>query len=279
MFSVIHELIYKNLSSSGKKQMTIDKKSVVPLYYQLAELLRQRISSGQIQKDLPLPSENALMEEYGLSRGTVRQAMQLLTMEKLIVRFPGRGSYIKHQKLEHDANRAIGFFSQIAQEAGRRPAAKVIVKEKSAAPQSVAQTLQIPEGESVLFVQRIRFVDEEPWAIESTYFRDPVADLLMEEDLSNSLYALIQDKNKIRISHSQNTISSAVTDELMAEYLGIRIGEPVLHVMRLVFSENDQPFEYSEDIYRNDRICFKIDTSYLQENLKFNLQINQADVN
>jgi len=259
--------------------MTIDKKSVVPLYYQLAELLRQRISSGQIQKDIPLPSENALMEEYNLSRGTVRQAMQLLTMEKLIERFPGRGSYIKHQKLEHDANRAIGFFSQIAKEAGRRPAAKVIVKELSAAPLTVAQKLQIPEGEPVLFLQRIRFVDEEPWAIESTYFRDPVAELLIKEDLSNSLYTLIQDSYGHRISHSKNTISSALTDELMADYLNIRVGEPVLHVMRQVFLENNQPFEYSEDIYRNDRICFKIDTSYIRDNSDFNLQINHDDVN
>jgi len=252
----------------------IDKKSIVPLYFQLAGMLKEQILNGEIARGVPLPSENALMELYGLSRGTVRQALQMLTQEKLIERFPGRGSFIAEARLEHDANRAIGFFSQLAREAGRRPSARIVIKEMFTSSAQIAGQLQIQPGEPVLYLQRIRFVDDEPWAIESTYYANPVAGQLREEDLSNSLYALIQEKYNHRISHSVNTISAALADEIINEYLGIAIGDPVLDVTRLVYLDNGQPFEYSEDIYRADRISLKMSNSYIAENNGLNLRIN-----
>jgi GntR family transcriptional regulator len=252
----------------------IDKKSIVPLYYQLAGFLKEQIQNGEIARGVPLPSENALMELYGLSRGTVRQALQMLTQEKLIERFPGRGSFIAEARLEHDANRAIGFFSQLAREAGRRPSARVVIREMFSASSQIAGKLQIQQGEPVLYLQRLRFVDDEPWAIESTYYSNPVAGQLREEDLSTSLYALIQEKYHHRISHSVNNISAALADEIINDHLGIAIGDPVLDVTRLVYLDTGLPFEYSEDIYRADRISLKMSNSYIAESSALNLKMN-----
>ena len=93
--------------------MGIDKQSAMPLYYQLTEILKEKIQQGKIKIGHPLPSETELIEKYQVSRGTVRQALQLLTQEKLIERFPGKGSFVAEPKLEHDVSKAIGFFSQI----------------------------------------------------------------------------------------------------------------------------------------------------------------------
>jgi GntR family transcriptional regulator len=253
--------------------MEIDKSSVVPLYYQLAEMLKDRIRRGEIKTGQPLPSETELIEKYELSRGTVRQALQLLTQEKLIERFPGKGSFVAQAKLEHDVSKAIGFFTQIAKDAGRRPAAKVLKQEIMRSPDVMAEKLNIPAGEHILSVQRIRYVDGEPWAVESAYFNNPVADLIKNENLSESIYDLIQDKYKMTVLHSNNVISSALADEIISEALGIGLGDPVFSVTRVVYLNNNIPFEYSADVYRGDRISLKLDMSYQKQYSDFNLEM------
>lgn len=253
--------------------MGIDKQSAIPLYYQLTEMLKEKIQQGKIKIGHPFPSETELIEKYQVSRGTVRQALQLLTHEKLIERFPGKGSFVAQPKLEHDVSKAIGFFSQITKAAGRRPAARVIKQEIIKAPDILAEKLSIKPDDLLLYVQRVRYVDGEPWAVESAYFCNPVMDLIKNEDLTESIYELIRDKCELSVSHSHNLISSVVADEIINDLLGINLDDPVFTVDRIVYLNNDRPFEYSTDVYRGDRIALKLDMSYQKKYSNFNIEI------
>lgn len=260
--------------NTKEAEMGIDKQSVIPIYHQLAEMLRENILRGKIDMDNPIPSETELAEKYQISRGTVRQALQLLTQEKLIERFPGRGSFVAQPKLEHDVSKAIGFFSQIATDAGLRPAAKIIGQEITKAPDSVAQNLNIKPGDEILHVKRIRYVDDEPWATESTYFANPVMDLLKNEDLTQSIYGLLQDKFELNISHSHNLIASTTADENISDLLRINLGDAVFTVERTVYLNNNIPFEFAADVYRGDRITLKLDMSYQKKLSNINIEIS-----
>jgi len=264
-------IIYFNTKET---EMGIDKLGVIPIYHQLAEILRENILQGKMNMDNPIPSETELAEKYQISRGTVRQALQLLTQEKLIERFPGRGSFVAQPRLEHDVSKAIGFFSQIAMDAGRRPAAKIISQEITKAPEIVAQKLHIKPGDEILHVKRIRYVDDEPWATESTYFSNPVRDLLKNEDLTQSIYGLLQDKFELSISHSHNLISSTTADENFSDLLRISLGDAVFAVERTVYLNNNLPFEFATDVYRGDRITLKLDMSYQKKLSNINIEIN-----
>jgi GntR family transcriptional regulator len=74
---------------------TVDPLSAVPVYKQVAAILRDRIASGELQSDRPVPSEAHLVQEYGVARGTVRRAIEVLRDEGLVVTVQGRGTYVK----------------------------------------------------------------------------------------------------------------------------------------------------------------------------------------
>ena len=176
-------------------------------------------------------------------------------------------------KLEHDVSKAIGFFSQIAMDAGRRPAANIIGQEITKAPDTVAQKLHIKPGDEVLHVKRIRYVDDEPWATESTYFANPVRDLLKNEDLTQSIYGLLQDKIELSILHSHNLIASTTADENISDLLHINLGDAVFAVERKVYLNTNLPFEFATDVYRGDRKTLSLDMSYQKKMSNINIEI------
>jgi GntR family transcriptional regulator len=240
----------------------LDRNDDVPLYLQLADLLRQQIASGRYAPGDSLPTEESLTAEHGLSRGTARQALSLLTQEKLIERYPGRGTFVSFPKLEHDAGRAIGFFTQIARDAGHTATARVLEARLLRPPAAVAQHLGATPGTRALFLHRLRFVDAEPWALEMSWFRPDIGRAMLEHDLTGSNYELIQDVLHYRIDRSENTIEATGADDEMARCLRIEVGAPVLSVGRRVFLADGSPFEYSEDVLRGDRIRMALDMSY-----------------
>jgi len=256
--------------------MEIDKTSIIPLYFQLADVLREKVTTKVLKPGDILPSESELIDKFGISRGTVRQAMQILTQEGLIERYPGKGSFVSHPKIEHDAGKVLGFFSQITREVGKRPSAKILEIKQSHPSKFVRSKLHLNEGEPIVLVKRLRFVDDEPWAIETAHFRNDIGGKLLNEDLSGSIYKLIQEKYGYIFYRSQNSIEASIACEVTANLLSIEVGRPVLYIKRLVFLSDDSPFEYSEDIYRADRIRFIVEDKYQEEDAKVKIGFNST---
>lgn len=254
--------------------MEVDKNSIIPLYYQLADVLREKISTRVLKPGASIPSENELIKQYEISRGTVRQALQLLIQEGLLERFPGRGSFVTFPKIEQNAVRQMGFVTQAILESGKVPTALIIETRQFAAPAFIQAKMKLGPNENIFFLKRLRFADGKLLAIENAYFRHDIGQELMQEDLSGSVYTLLQEKYNHRLYRSENTIEAARADEATAGILDISPGDPVLKIDRLVYLNDEQAFEYSEDIFRADRIKFTIEDFYQSDKTK--LQVMSA---
>ncbi len=236
----------------------LDKASFVPLYYQLADLLREHISGNALKAGEAMPSEYDLMRQYQISRGTVREAMRLLNHEGLIERRKGIGTFVNAPKIEHETGKVMGF-SRVMQMSGKRPSARVVEFKELKATVFLRAKLQLGSHEKIMLLKRLRYGDEEALLLEHSYYRLDVANSLKGENLSSSVYGILREKYNIHLHRAENTIEAKLAEEDEAELLGIEIGDPVLLLKRLVYFQNDDlPFEYAEDIYRADRTKFKI---------------------
>src|SRR2546430_3827104 len=147
------------------KMSTIVRKSPLPRYYQLKEIMREKISSGEWQPGDLIPSERELGEQYGISRMTARQAITELVNEGLFYREQGKGTFVSRHKITQQLIRLTGFTEDIKAR-GQRPCTKVISAQMFAADETTAEKLRIDPGTLIFRLQRLRLADDEPLAIE-----------------------------------------------------------------------------------------------------------------
>lgn len=258
--------------------MEIIKENGIPIYFQLANSLRQKIIKREFISGQALPSENELTAEYNISRGTVRKALQLLMQDGIIETYPGKGSVVTPNKMDYNASRSMGFFSKFVKDSGKNPTA--IVMEKTLlqeAPLFVKSSLMLNDEEEVLFLRRLRCVDNEPWVIESTYLRtQTIGDKLVLKDFSKSIYAMLQNDYKISFLFSENSIGALIADEEKAKILEINSGDPLMRIKRIVYNDKKIPFEYAEDIVRADRLRFSVNVDYQSEEPIFKYKTNES---
>jgi GntR family transcriptional regulator len=248
--------------------MNLDKESFVPLYYQLADLLRESFTKGELKPGEHIPSENELMKKYNISRGTIREAMRLLIKEGLIKRIKGVGTFVVPPKIEHETN-GITSFSRVMLESGIRPSAEVLKLEYLPAPFHIAQALQLRPGEDVVLVKRLRFANAERLMIERSYYRKEIGQDLFNEDLTQSIYTMWQEKYHYKLSRSEKTLEVKTVSTKDSKLLEIPKNSPVVVLRRLVYFGEEYPIEYAEDTYRSDRTVFKFKTgSTTPESLK-----------
>jgi len=242
--------------------MGIDKQSIIPLYFQLADILREQIKGKKIKPGDPLPSEKELIAKYNISRGTIRQALTQLTHEGLIERFPGKGSFVIYPKVSQDANKDMGFFSKAIEAMGKIPSARVLEITAEKTTDYARSKLKLKKDDSAIFMKRLRLVDDEPWAIENAFFIKEVGDILLKEGTESSLYRTLQEKYDYRFYKSENTLESSIADTDVAKLLGVVKGSPVMIAERTMFLVDGTVFEFSKDIYRGDRIRFAVNDLY-----------------
>ncbi len=237
--------------------MKLDKESVIPLYYQLADFLREDIRNSVLKSGDIVPSENELIKLHNISRGTVREAMRLLLREGIIKRHRGIGTFVTPSKVEHETSEVTSF-SRVMLMSGKRPSARVLLTEIIPAPGYIAQALQLENDKRVVLIKRLRYGDSEPFLIEHSYYRHDVGKLLLNEKLEESLYKILQDKYNFQLVRSEKVLEVTSADREDADMLQIKMGSPIIILKRKVFDHFNKPIEYAEDIYRSDRTKFKI---------------------
>jgi len=240
--------------------MTLDKKSFIPLYHQLAEKLRDLILMHHFKAGQSIPSENELCEQYQISRGTVREALRILHREGLIERQKGLGTFVTSTKIVHESNKVMSF-SQVMHAIGKKPSAKLLQFRQFPAPDYIRAKLQLSPGQEIVFLQRLRYGDNEPLMLEHTYFRSDIGQKLKDEDLSGPIYPILEEKYHFVFRRSEHTIEASLATKKDGKLLCIAAGKPVLIMNRLVFLDDDTPIEYAEDVYRADRAKFKMNTT------------------
>jgi GntR family transcriptional regulator len=229
--------------------MTLEPSSPLPLYHQLERVLAERIAEGRYRDGFPGDLE--LASEFGVSRGTVRQALDRLARSGLIVRHQGRGSFVA-APLEYP----LGRFYRFAHEMHARgipESSRVLARTVVRAPAAVAGALEMPRGGRVLRIVRLRLAGDRPLLLETSHFPDDVAAPLRFADLSaGSIYDLLE-QSGVRLSRVTEEVHPVSLREYEADAFGLPAGAPAFAVERLAVA-GDRPVEHRLVLAPGDRV-------------------------
>lgn len=229
---------------------------LVPRYYQLKEILEKRIQSGEFQPDDQFPTDENLCDEYGLSRGTVRRAIDMLVEEGRLRRKQGRGTFVTTPLLTPIFFRLSNFDEEMRQR-GRRPSTKLLQLKIVPASEPVAADLELAVGEEVIEIIRLRLADGLPMALETRYLAYKICPDLLHEDLEKqSIHSLLIDKYNIPLIRARHMIEAHVLTVREAEVLQARPGSAGFFVSRVTYTVNDRPVTRYQIVYRGDEYRF-----------------------
>jgi GntR family transcriptional regulator len=222
---------------------------------QIEEELAERIRSGMLHPGDRIPPERELAEQMQVSRMTVRQALGRLADRGLLLRQPGRGTFVSEPKLVQSLSRLSGFYDQMVSQ-GIVPTSRLFTSEQIIAGAAVAQVLDLRIGEPLYKVVRLRLGGGVPLALETSFFPARLVPGLLDQDLEhNSIYHLMEryDARPVRAIQSLEPVSAR---DLEAEALEVPTGSPVMLVERTSWDVRGRAVEYAKDIYRGDRSRF-----------------------
>jgi GntR family transcriptional regulator len=232
----------------------IDRRSALPLYYQIQQHLLEKIRTGALKPGEPVPSEQEISGRLRISRMTARQALKSLCELGVAYSQRGKGTFVSELKLEKNFRQVLSF-SEEMQARGSRPRSRVLSFRIEDASPDVIAALRLPlNGEKVVSLQRVRLEGSSPMAIE--WSRLPLRlcpDLMENFDPRGSLYRALQERYGIQIAVTEEVVEACVADAKDSKLLGIRAGTPVFAFTRTSYVRGGQPVEYVKSIYRGDR--------------------------
>ncbi|EOD01210.1 GntR family transcriptional regulator [Caldisalinibacter kiritimatiensis] len=228
-----------------------------PLYRQIANKIREHINHGDYSYGEAIPSEIKLSKEYGVSRVTVRQAIDTLVNEGLLYKVQGSGTYVKEAKIEHNIYTVQGFTEEMRR-LNKEPVNKVLEFKMEEPSDKIRQILKLQTGEMTFFVGRLRYVDNIPVVLEKTYLPVKLFPDLSYETMLSSKYEYIEKKKKLNIKESYQEIIPLLPDKETKKLLQLNKDIPILKMKLWSTLENDTVFEYTELYFNSDKYKFTL---------------------
>jgi len=236
----------------------LDKSVPIPLYYQLIEILQNYINEHD--NNIPIPTENELCEIYAISRPTVRQAINELVSEGLIIRHKGRGSFINKKKIPQDFLLNIMSFNDEMQAKGLKPDTKVLTFCPRKPAPEVLSKLRIKPTEEVYYLSRLRSINGEPIVLVNTYLPSSLLNGLLSKDMEKeSLYHIIEHDFGYKILRTVRTLEIRKAGKYESSFLKINEGDPIHFIETIAFIEDDKPIEFSTAYYSGERNKFTVE--------------------
>ncbi len=240
----------------------IDKSSFIPLYIQVRDILKDLINTGKLKPGDRIPSENELSSVFNISRMTVRQAIQELLREGFINIKRGEGTFVNSVPHTQMLLKLEGFSSEMAK-LGYRSHSRVLNIQKIESFDSYEMAysgLGKPPGEPLVRIQRIRYVEDTPFALETSFLSYRTGLGLMEPGMADdmSIYNYIENELHIRLSRADHVIQPGLANDEISTHLEIETGSPILKLHGTTFSMTNKPIEYLEGIYRGDKYELKV---------------------
>jgi GntR family transcriptional regulator len=238
-------------------KLTLNHASPIPLYLQIEKQLRLIINSPDYKNGKKFPNEVDLSKQLGISRATLRQAMNKLVFEGLLIRKKGVGTVVADTAITSKAHNWLSFSQEMK-------ALGITVKNYSLyigwenPNEELCRFFDISEDTKVLKLERLRGKLEHPFVYFISYF-NPRIGLTGNEDFSRPLYDVLQQKYNTVVKLSKEEISAKVADRMLAEKLEIIVGEPILKRKRFVYDAGNRPVEWNVGYYRADSFIYTIE--------------------
>jgi len=239
-----------------RPQVLVDRASPVPLYFQVAQQLEQAIDSGALPPGSRLDNEIALAEELGLSRPTMRQAIQYLVDKGLLVRKRGVGTHVARSRVRRPVG-LTSLFDDLAS-SGQEPSTTVLSHGVEPASGVVAAALEVPEGTPVIALERLRHTRGEPLAILRNHLRADLVPLPPEVLAQRGLYEVLRESG-VALASATQSIGARRATAAEADLLDETRGAPLLTMRRTAFDDRGLVVEFGDHLYRASRYSFEVD--------------------
>ena len=233
----------------------LDRASPVPLYFQVAQHFERAIAAGELVPGTRLENEILLAETLGLSRPTMRRAIQYLVDRGLLVRKRGVGTQVVQSKVQRPVE-LTSLYDDL-DKTGQKPRTEVLRFELAAATDVVADALAIAEGRDVYHVRRLRYADNEPLALMRNYL--PASRVALDRDAleRHGLYQILR-RAGVQLKFAHQTIGARAATTGEARLLGERKGAPLLTMTRTSYDDTGCALEYGLHVYRASVYSFEI---------------------
>lgn len=231
--------------------MIIDKSSHIPVYYQVKEEVRSKISKGIWKVGECIDSERELSETYGISRMTIRQALGELVQEGILIREKGRGTFVCEPKVKQ---RDVMSFSEIARRNGINIKTEVLEFKKINTPKAISNSLPFDE---IYRVDRLRIIDGDVIANEIVYIPCDYCGYIDAKLLEGSLYKLI-DGYGYSISYSKSDIQAIIMNDKYKKIFRTEEILPLLKVRSNNMTQDGKLLFIEEAVYRSDKYILEV---------------------
>jgi len=242
------------------KEDKLDKDVPIPLYFQLKEIIEEKITSGQLEPGDLLPSERELSDRYNISRPTIRQALQELVNEGLLYREKGKGTFVAKPKIKYGFIQRLTTFYEDMERKGYKLKTKIRKQEIREAPKRIAEKLNLKTDNKVIFLDRVRYIEEEPIVRVLNFVPYEKCPGLIDIDLEDkSLYKVMREEFGISYYRAEISLEPIIAEEYDAEILDIEEGAPIHLMEDITYDQNNEPMDYFESRFRGDKGKVKVE--------------------
>ncbi|ETZ23587.1 GntR family transcriptional regulator [Pedobacter sp. V48] len=239
-------------------KLALNHKSPIPLHIQAEELLRKMIADPQFQNGKLLPNEIDLANQLAISRTTLRQALNKLVYEGLLIRKKGVGTKVADAMISSKSANWLSFSQEM--KARGIPIKNFELHVSWIYPEEIiANFFNIKTDQKILKLERLRGKPEGPFVYFVSYFH-PRTGLTGEEDFKRPLYDILQADYNIISELSKEEISAKAADKFIASKLETEPGSPILFRKRFVFDQADRPIEYNLGYYKADSFVYTVES-------------------
>ncbi|MFN2467225.1 MAG: GntR family transcriptional regulator [Gaiellaceae bacterium] len=246
-----------------------------PHYLRIYRELRDKIASTDLAVGERLPTQRELGEQYGVTVMTVRQALQLLEQEELVVVRHGLGTFVAPTRIRY----AMGNLRSLAQEMtaqGLELKTRVLGRKLVRPHPRVAELLRLPPGEAVYAIERLRFVGAEPIVYQYSQLQPWLADVLDGVDLSDvSLYNHLHEQVGLEIARAQEWIRAIALSPHEADLLDEEPGTAALLSERLTLSAADEPILFDRALLPGDRVSLATERHVSDVTLGYQVRLSE----
>jgi DNA-binding GntR family transcriptional regulator len=235
--------------------LRVDRNSPVPLYFQVAQHLEHLIESGELATGTRLENEIDLADQLGLSRPTMRRAIQYLVDRGLLVRKRGVGTQVVHAKVRRQVE-LTSLYDDL-DKASRAPSTRVLSFAREPLAEDLASEVSLPAGTEVYVFERLRYADGEPLALMRNYVPASLLVLDADELEAHGLYDLLRESG-VTLRIARQSIGARAATAAEARALAETRGAPLLTMERAAFDDQGQMIEHGQHLYRASRYSFDL---------------------
>ncbi len=232
------------------------------LHLKVRENILDLIQSGEYKPDTKLPTEAEFCEKYGVSRTTVRTALQQLTQEGYVYKHQGRGTFVSGNKVKQKLTSTVENFAEQITMQGKNPSIKAINLEVIQADSFLVDVFDVAVGDPINKLERIRYVNGEPLQYEQAYLPWKLTPGLSKDACEKSLYSLLDKQFDLKIKKTVEYLEIVLADAVIAETLNISMGDPCFSLETYAYLVDETVVEYSKTIFRGDHANFVIERNY-----------------